>query len=313
MSKVAMVQQLKAWLIRHLQTMVEALGRLVSRPFATLMTAAVIGIALALPTGLHLILQNLQNVVGSWDSAAQISLFMRKDVSTDEARRVADTLRQRTELGEVEFVSHEQALEEFRELSGFGDALSALEENPLPNVIIIKPSIQANSSTTIQTLLAEMRDMAEVDIAQLDMNWVKRLYALMAIGQRAVIVLGCMLAMAVLLVVGNTIRLAILNRRDEIVIIKMIGGTDAFIRRPFLYAGFWYGLLGGVIAAILVEGAITLLSQPVSKLAALYNSGFYLQGMGFGVFLIVLFSAVLLGLGGSWLAVGRHLKEIEPS
>jgi cell division transport system permease protein len=152
-----------------------------------------------------------------------------------------------------------------------------------------------------------------VEMAQLDMQWVKRLYGLMDIGRRGVWVLASLLALAVLLVVGNTIRLAIQNRRDEIIITKLIGGTDTFIRRPFLYTGFWYGVLGGIIAFILVQASLGVLAGPVNNLAGLYSSTFRLDGMDLPTVGALLSSGMVLGLLGSWLAVGRHLRAIEPT
>ncbi|MCW9088720.1 MAG: permease-like cell division protein FtsX [Gammaproteobacteria bacterium] len=301
------------YLLRHAQTLIYALGQLSRRPFATLMTVAVIGIALAMPAGLHVMLKNVQSVLSGWDSAAQISLFLQKDATESSALALATQLEQRSEIASVDYISAEQAMSEFQRLSGFGDALKALEENPLPAVLVIHPALQQQGPEQLQRLVEELRGEAKVDLAQLDMQWVKRLYGLMDIGRRGVWVLASLLALAVLLVVGNTIRLAIQNRRDEIVITKLIGGTDAFIRRPFLYTGFWYGLLGGVIAFVMVEASLWVLAGPVNNLAGLYNSSFHLAGVDLGTAGALLLGGLSLGLCGSWLAVGRHLREIEPT
>lgn len=301
------------YLERHAQTLVYTLGQLSIRPFATLMTVAVIGIALAMPTALHVMLKNIQSVLSGWDSAAQVSLFLNKDTRESAALELAQKLRQRPDVASVDYISAEQAMAEFRRLSGFGDALKALEENPLPPVLVVHPVLQQQGPEQLQTLVEELRTEHTVDLAQLDMQWVRRLYGLMEIGQRGVWVLSSLLALAVLLVVGNTIRLAIQNRREEIVITKLIGGTDAFIRRPFLYTGFWYGLLGALVAFSLVEASLWVLAGPVNSLAGLYNSGFRLAGMDFAITGALLLGGMLLGLSGSWLAVGRHLREIEPT
>ncbi len=304
---------LRNYFLRHLQTFVYALGQLSRKPFATLMTSAVIGIALAMPAGMHTMLRNVQQVVSGWDSAAQISLFLKQDVTAGQAQVLAEQLRGHPDIAMVDFISSEQAMEEFRRLSGFGEALDALTENPLPQVLVVHPSLANQGAESVERLLESLKVRADVDLAQLDMQWVRRLFGLMEIGRRGVWVLAGMLALAVLLVVGNTIRLAIQNRRDEIVVMKLIGGTDAFIRRPFLYSGFWYGLLGGVIAFALVEGALGLLKTPVHELAGLYNSQFALQSLDLATVSILLASGTLLGLSGSWLAVGRHLRDIEPT
>lgn len=304
---------LRNYFIRHLQTFFYALGQLSRRPFSTLMTTAVIGIALAMPAGLHVLLINIQEVVSGWDGATQISLFLKQSTSESRAHGLADKLRAQPEIAMVDYISSEQAMEEFRRLSGFGDALNALNENPLPTVLVVHPAITVKGPEQVGILLRELESRPEVDLAQLDMQWVKRLFALMEIGKRGVWVLASLLALAVLLVVGNTIRLAIQNRRDEIVIIKLIGGTDAFIRRPFLYTGFWYGLMGGVIAYALVELSLWLLKAPVRNLAGLYSSQFTLESLDLVTTVILLGFGTLLGLFGSWLAVGRHLRAIEPT
>ncbi len=304
---------LRTYLLRHVQTLVYALGQMSRRPFSTLMTVAVIGIALAMPAGLHVLLKNVQTVLSGWDSAAQVSLFLQKDTRERDALALKTRLEQRSEIASIDYISAEQAMAEFRRLSGFGDALKALDENPLPPVLVIHPALQQQAPAQLQALVEELRGEATVDLAQLDMQWVKRLYGLMDIGRRGVWVLASLLALAVLLVVGNTIRLAIQNRRDEIVITKLIGGTDAFIRRPFLYTGFWYGLLGGLVALLLVQASLWVLAGPVNNLAGLYNSSFRLGGTDLFTLAALLLGGLLLGLCGSWLAVGRHLRSIEPT
>jgi cell division transport system permease protein len=154
--------------------------------------------------------------------------------------------------------------------------------------------------------------LPQIDQAVLDLEWVQRLYSMMALGKRLVIALAALLALGVLLVVGNTIRLAIESRRDEIVIVKLVGGTNAFVRRPFLYTGLWYGLGGGILAWLIIGFGLFWLSSPVAELAGLYRSQFELQGLGIGDSLMMWLCGGLLGLAGAWLAVSRHLGAIEP-
>lgn len=277
------------------------------------MTAAVIGIALALPSGLHVVLKNAQQLSGGWDGAAQISLFLNRSVGNDEAERLAKQIQKLPQVAGVTYISRHEALLEFQRLSGFGDALQALKDNPLPSVLVIRPASEASTPEATEALLQRLGAYPPVDLAQLDMQWVKRLYVIMELVRRGVVVLAILLAIAVLLVVGNTIRLAIQNRRDEIVVMKLIGGTDGFIRRPFLYTGFWYGLFGGLIAWVLVTLSLSILSDPVERLAGLYQSRFELSGLDLASAIMLLATSILLGLAGSWLAVGRHLREIEPS
>ena len=304
---------LRVYLLRHLQVFFYSLGVLSRSPFATLMTTAVIGIALALPSGLHVVLQNAQQLSGGWDGAAQISLFLKRSVPEEEANRLARQIQKLPEVASVNYISRSEALQDFQRLSGFGDALEALKDNPLPSVLVIHPTANASTPAATEKLLQRLQGYPPVDVAQLDMQWVKRLYVIMELVRRGVVVLAALLALAVLLVVGNTIRLAIQNRRDEIVVMKLIGGTDGFIRRPFLYTGFWYGLFGGVIAWLLVSLSLSILRDPVERLTGLYQSQFELSGLDFTTTGMLIGTSILLGLAGSWLAVGRHLRDIEPS
>ena len=303
----------RVYLLRHAEVLLSSLGRLWRNPVASLMTVAVIGIALALPAGLHLLLENARRLSGGWDGSTQVSLFLRREVPEAESARLASTLRERPEIAETTLIPRAEALAEFRTLSGFGGALDALDENPLPDVIVVRPAPGHAAPKAVEALVAELRVVPGVEHARLDMQWVKRLYALMEIVRRGVEVVALLLGLAVLLVVGNTIRLDIQNRRREIEVAKLIGATDAFIRRPFLYSGAWYGLFGGVAAWLLVSMALWATGGPVQQLALLYQSQFRLIAADAGTVLTLLVGGALLGLLGSWLAVGRHLAAIEPS
>ncbi|NNG14802.1 MAG: cell division protein FtsX [Gammaproteobacteria bacterium] len=303
---------LKVYFARHLQVFFATLGELVRAPLSNMMTIAVIGIALALPTGLHVLLQNVQQVTAQWDGAAQISLFLHQKTTNKQAEQLAKLIRKRQDVSSVTSIPRDAALEEFRQHSGFGEALDALEDNPFPPVIVVYPTSEADNLGSVQAMLKAFDERPEVEQAQLDMQWLKRLYTIMDIGRHGIWVLATLLSISVLLVVGNTIRLAIESRREEIEIIKLIGGTNTFIRRPFLYTGFWYGLSGGVISWLLITISLWLLSGPINQLATLYNSSYALAGLDLVSSLGLLGASVLLGLGGSWLAVTRHLHAIEP-
>ncbi|ALG69449.2 permease-like cell division protein FtsX [Beggiatoa leptomitoformis] len=305
-----------AWLANHLYVLFSSLGQLARTPLASLMTAAVLGIALALPTGLYLLLENARHISQEWGGTAQISLFLKPEIDDTRAQALAEEIYQREGVQNLRFISRAEALNEYRELSGFADAINALDSNPLPAVIVVQTTPQINANTELSAnddnLLNSLRALPEVDIAQYDMQWLARLFAMMAIVQRSVWVLGSLLALTVLLVIGNTIRLSIENRRDEIEINKLFGATDAFIRRPFLYGGFWYGLAGGIIAWLLITIAFAFLQAPVKSLVSLYHSEFQLITLDlFTTFKLWLVS-IFLGLMGAWLAVGRHLREIQP-
>jgi cell division transport system permease protein len=304
--------KLASYFVHHLQAFFYSLGSMWRNPFSSFMTLAVIGIALALPSGLHVILKNVQGISSGWEDAAQISLFLKTGIAEEQAKKMVKSLEAMPEITSVKYLSPTDALEEFRQLSGFGDALNALDENPLPTLLIVQPATEFTAPARVGHLLDRLRDYNEVDVAQLDMEWIKRLYALMEIGKRGVLVLAALLALAVLLIIGNTIRLAIQNRRDEIEVQKLIGATDAFIRRPFLYTGIWYGLLGAIIAWLLVAISLWLLNGPVQQLSLLYDSNFELGALGLTASVTLLTAGMILGLLGAWAAVGKHLREIEP-
>ena len=303
---------LKAYFLHHIRVFISSLGELTRRPIASMMTITVIAIALALPSGMYLLLHNVNQISADWDSSAQMSLFIKDNISEKKVERLASRLNLRNDIESTKIITPEQALEDFVRISGFGDALNSLDKNPLPAVIVLQPIIDNENPLQVSQLLHDMKQLPEVDIAQLDLDWVKRLYTMLDIANRAVWVISILLGIAVLLTVGNTIRLDIQNRKEEIIVTKLIGATNAFIRRPFLYTGLWYGLIGSLLALALTSIALSLLSTPVQKLASLYNSNFELIGLSLDNSLMLILTSCVLSLGGSWLAVGRQLSKIEP-
>jgi cell division transport system permease protein len=301
------------YLQRHAQVALDSLGRLYRNPLASLMTAAVIGIALALPSGLYLLLDNLQRLNGSWDNQASLSVFLKDEVPARTAESLVKRITEWPEVSSVQLITPEQALEEFSTHSGFANALEALDKNPLPAVLIVVPDSVHSEPDAARALQERFSALPEVELAQLDLEWVQRLAAMIEIARRGVLVISTLLALAVLLVIGNTIRLEIQNRHQEIVVTKLIGATNPFVRRPFLYSGLWYGLLGALLAWLLVTAGFWLLAGPVATLAGLYQSEFVLRTLPLLSLAILIGGGSVLGLLGSWLAVGRHLDEIEPS
>jgi cell division transport system permease protein len=306
------MKRIHTWLMRHAQACLGSLGALVRAPLASLMTIAVIGITLAMPATMIVAVDNAVELSSGFEGPGRISLFLKRDVGDTEAKKIAERLRRREEVTKVEIISREQAYEEFKQQSGFGEALAALERNPLPIVLVVHPATDAERAAKLEQLAGEFSRLDAVDLAQLDLEWVKRLHAWLGVIKRGVLIVGGLLAIAVLLIVGNTIRLAVLSRRDEIEVSKLVGATDAFIRRPFLYSGLVQGVSGALLAAVLVQLSLWLLSVPVSELSGLYGSNFVLGGLGAGLLGALLASGALLGWLGARLAVGRHLRAIEP-
>ncbi|VAW55601.1 Cell-division-associated, ABC-transporter-like signaling protein FtsX [hydrothermal vent metagenome] len=305
--------RLSSYFSNHLRVSLASLGRLYAQPIATLMTAAVIAIALALPMGLYIALDNVGQLSSGWDGSTQISLFLHTKVEKREAVKLKQRLQKHSAIKKIELIDKDQGLNQFKELSGFGDALKHLNQNPLPIVLVVHPKVSANQPDKTTQLVKELGKNKLVELAQLDVQWVKRLYTFLEIANRSIWVISCMLAIAVLLIIGNTIRLDIQNRREEIEVSKLIGASDAFIRRPFLYTGIWYGLTGGVLAWIITQISLILMENPIHRLALLYHSDFRLSGLGISDTLLLVLFSCSLGLIGSWIAVSRHLKDIEPS
>jgi cell division transport system permease protein len=300
------------YLLRHVQVMLSSLGELWRQPVATSMTLLVIGIALLLPAGLFVILKNVEQVSGEWQHANRISLFLQDEISDKRGEQLAEQLQTWPDIVDVSFQSAQQSLNEFREISGLESLLDTLPENPLPAVIIIEPE-EEQQQEAIEALLKRLDALPEVDLAQLDMQWLQRLRSINETGQRGISILAILLSLSVLLVIGNTIRLAILNRQTEIRVIKLVGGTNTFVRRPFLYTGMWYGFLGGVLAWIALLISLLIISGPIDELAALYDSQFTLKWFGGQMLFALPICGLLLGVMGAWLAVSRHLNAIEPS
>jgi cell division transport system permease protein len=276
------------------------------------MTIAVIAVALALPLFFAVLLQNTRTATANWNQAFELSVYLTQQADADRANALAKQLRARPDVAAVRVITADQALAEFRSSSGFGKALDALEGNPLPNTLIVTPTLAASTSDATVALKTSIEAAPDVDTVQLDTEWVQRLNAMLDVMRRVLWLTAGLLGLSVVLVVGNTIRLDILNRRDEIEVMKLVGATDGFARRPFLYSGVWYGLGGGIGAVIVVAIAVAVLSRPLGRLAALYGSQFQLTGLRFGAIVRILGLSVALGWLGSWIAATRHIRAIEP-
>jgi len=302
-------RRLRAWLTGHLQSLFSSLGLLFRSPGAALLTSAVIGVALALPAGFLLLLSNAERLGQGWEGNTEISVFLRIVVSDADATRLARDIELRGDVGGVRVVSRAAALEEYKRRSGFADVLGAFgDQNPLPAVLLVEPAVRARGAAAVAGLVASLRAMPEVDLALYDLEWLRRFEGIVGTLRRGILILASLLALGVILIVGNTIRLTIDGGREEILIAQLCGATDAFIRRPYLYSGLWHGLAGGLIAGALVGVGFELLRGPVVHLAALYHSDFALTALDWSAILRLGAVGAALGLGGAWAAVARHLR-----
>ncbi len=306
-----MMHRFKHYLALHAQNLLGALGRIARQPVGSLMTIIVIAIALALPAGLTVLLTNAQILSGSWEGAIDFTVYLKLDVDTARAEELTRDVQAREDVTQAVFISRNEALAEFRAYSGFGEALDALNENPLPHALVVRPA--SDDRADVEALAGALALMPETDFVQLDTAWVERLSGMLALARRVVNMATILLGLAVVLVIGNTIRLEINNRREEIQVVKLVGGSDGFIRRPFLYMGFFYGLAGGAMAALTVALSLSLLVSPTRALAQLYGSSFNLAGLSWPQTMLLLGSGALLGWAGAGVAAARHLRAIEPS
>ncbi len=299
------------WFTRHVSTSIGALGRLARQPFASLMIVLVIAVTLAIPASLNLVVKNAQSISAGWDNALDFSIYLKRGLTESEAEGLARLIQQRADVESVRLVTASEALQEFKQQSGFGEALDQLSDNPLPHTLVVRPG-PANTSQSMILLQEELGNLPEADFVQVDTEWVRRFHAILDIVRQAIVIGASLLGVAIVVIIGNTIRLDIQNRREEIEVTKLIGASNAFVRRPFLWSGFWYGLFGGLLALAMVQYGLYLLEQPAARLAGLYQSATTVLSLDIRESAAILGIGVFLGLVGSWFAAARHMRRIEP-
>jgi cell division transport system permease protein len=311
-SHISAYQRFLMFFVSHFRQALGSLGELWRSKAASLMTIGVLGLSITLPSTLYVMVKNAEDVSSGWEQASQISLFLKEKVSQGDIDQLLKRIQLWPEIDSINYISADQALDEFKQLSGFGDAIAYLDHNPLPNVLLVTPTSRNATPAAARLLLKKLRDEREVDLGKLDIEWLERLHALLNVVKDLVTVIALLLFLAVILIIGNTIRLNILSKKDEIIIMKLVGATDAFIQRPFMYTGFWYGFLGGLLAWIAVILLLCWMSSSVSAVSELYQKSFNLTGADLSTFLWMLGLSIFLGLTGSLLSVKRHVREIEP-
>jgi len=294
----------------HLRVLRGTLQRLRLTPGASLFSILVIGIALSLPVGGYILLQSMQTLDARLGAKPQISLYLASSTSPAEIGKLGDKLRRHEAIETVEFIARDAALKQLRQSTGMADVIDGLAQNPLPDAFIVHP--KSRDPATLEALRNELQAGAGVENAKLDSDWLRKLEAILDFGRLAVALLAALLSFALVAITFNTIRLQILTRRQEIEVAKLIGATDAFIRRPFLYFGMLQGLLGGVGAWLLVSGMLYALNASLVELASLYASSFALQPLTPADSLTLLVFSAYLGWLGAWFSVAQHLWQIEP-
>lgn len=301
-----------AWREHHSRSFRTSLARLAERPGATVLTLLVMSLALCLPFLLWLLLDNARTLGGHLDDARGIGVFLKPEIDAAAAKSLAEALRARADVADVVIKTPEQGLAEFRSQSGFADALKVLQNNPLPTVLIVTPKAAASPGHGAPALVDELAHDRQVDQVQYDALWRQRLDAILAFTARLAGVLAILLGLAALLVVGNTVRSDIAGRAEEISVMQLLGADRAFVRRPFLYVGLWYGALAGLVALILIGAVEIALSGPLSQLTASYGERFSIHGLSIVQALALLGASVVLGWLGAWIATARQLTLGHP-
>ncbi|WP_045770655.1 permease-like cell division protein FtsX [Xanthomonas albilineans] len=300
--------RLGVWCDHHLHSIVYSLGRAMRKPWATLLTMAVMALAFTLPLGLSIALDNLKQFAGTVQQSREINVFLKTNVDVAAAQTLAQTLRGRVDVAAVNLRTPAQGMAELRDSAGLGEALDALHDNPLPTLLTVIPAV-ADDTPLAMALSA----LPQADLVQHDALWRKRLDGWLHFGQRLVQVLSLLLGVGAVLVVGNTVRLDIQARREEIGVLQLLGASDGFIRRPFLYLGAWYGFGAGVLALALLAVAGAALGPPLAALADSYGSHFLLHGLDVLHVPLVLLGTLLLGWLGAWLVTGHFLRQTRPT
>jgi len=311
-SIVSLRKRSRAWGRRQLYSFFSSLGTLLNHRVGTLMTVLVLGIAMALPLGLYMAVSNLRALDLQQEEWGAITVFLRSEAAEEQAVSLARLINQDLQAS-AETISPEQGMEQFREASGFGQALELFDDNPLPWVLLVTPGPTDGSDLeeAVADLEAWLQNRAEVELVQVDFKWLQRLSGLLRLGEALVSVLTAVFSLAVIVVVANTIRMDVASRSEEIQVLSLVGAGNSFIRQPFLYSGFWYGFLGAWVALALFNLCLYYLRQPLEQLLDAYGNRFVVQNLdGSAVFLIV-FTGGVLGFFGAWLSVQRHLRQIS--
>ena len=311
-TKNGFIDKFYAYLHVHAHAMFSSLGRLVRTPFTTSMTIVVMAITISIATVFYLFVANMQQLTSNVELSNQISLFLKPGISDYTSKKLVKKIKQKDGIERVVLISSQQGLEEFKAYSGFGDVLSVLDANPLPIVIQVLPSDSLNDMERIKKLMWEFKTFPQVEFVEMDMQWVQRLQSITQIIHRGVMLLTILLGLAVLFITGNTIRLELQSRRDEVLVAKLVGATHSFVQRPFIYTGFWLGLISGILAWILVLFMLLVIQEPVSRLSELYNGAFDINYLTFFESLLLLCITSSLGIVGAWVVLRYQLRQIKP-
>ena len=305
------VDRLHAYRDQHAHALFSSLGRIVAAPFNSIMTISVLAIAISFVSGFYILEVNIQQLAGHIEANNQISLFLRDDVSEAHANKLAESIRQNSNVQSVKLITRDEAAAEFQTYSGFGSAINELEKNPLPIVLQVLPKKTLEDKRDLEGLQKEFQQSPEVDVVQMDLQWIERLQSIINFVKLLADILNILLGAAVLLIIGNTVRLELHNRRDEVVIEKLVGATNSFIQRPFLYAGFWIGFISSIAAWFIVTVIMLILRHALEKLSSLYGGSLHLLFLGLTDTLAIITISSLLSVAASWVVLSYQMHSTK--
>jgi cell division transport system permease protein len=308
-----MLGKMQSLLAHHLQAGVHSLNALARRPLATLMTVIVIAIALALPALFWVFTDNISRLTNGWQRGSHISLYLNLELNQTEQNLLLQKVRDNEGVGQAFLKSSADGLAELTKLEGMHDIMRYLPENPLPAMIEVLPALAVDSPAKVDLLFTQLKQLAGVGQAKLDMEWITRLHVILGFASKAAKALMLLLSLAVVVIIGTTLRLAIQNKQEEIQILKLIGAKDSYILRPFLYSGILYAMTGAIVAVLLVNILILSMGLAMNHLASVYQMHYPLSGLSIRQILQLLSFAIILGWLGASLSVKRQLASIEPS
>lgn len=299
------------WLTSHAMAFRLTLRGLLTKPIGTLITLLSLAITLSLPGVCYLTYKNAQMLLAGWDKGTTLTAFLNEGVGLDQAHALVQAIESRPEVLEVNYQSPEQALQEFRELSGLKDVIDSLPSNPLPGVVTIYPNSGYQKASSLSQLQAYLQSLQDIQSVEIDLDWVQKMQAYLHFGRALTLVIGLLVALTVILVISNIIRLTLERHKTETEVLSLIGATKYFIARPFLYRGFAYGLLGGIFSFGLLSIMIDYLQKPMDKLSFLYQQPFLIYNLGFEEMALLFLISAALGLIGAWIAVRSQLRSLH--
>ena len=301
-SNHSVASRIQSWRSHHRLVATQSIKRLISTPISSVLTMLVLAIAIT----------NVAQLTGQANDHVQMSLYLQNGISDSEGRKLATQIAGWDSVTSTRYVSPQEAKDSFKAMEGFAEIIDSLPQNPLPGVVVAIMSEQSLTVNQAERLRKKATALEGVATAKIDLEWLQKLHAIIGLAQQVAAVLTALLAIGVVLVVGNTIKLAIDSRREEIIVTKLIGATNAFVRRPFLYMGLWFGIGGALMALTLINICKYALTSAIESLSLVYGGDIVLAGLGFTNSITLVLMGAMLGWLGAWLAASQHIRALEP-